>query len=97
MSTIGIVPAHSQTDALQLRATSRAASAAAARPPPPSVVEGVLGAIGNTPLVRIASLSAETGCEILGKAELLNPGGSVKDRVALQMVREAWEQVRTTA
>ncbi|KAF6244133.1 cysteine synthase [Scenedesmus sp. NREL 46B-D3] len=55
--------------------------------PPP--VESVMGAIGNTPLIRIASLSEETGCEILGKAEFLNPGGSVKDRVALRIVQEA--------
>jgi cysteine synthase A len=47
-------------------------------------IEGVLGLIGNTPLVRIASLSDALGCEILGKAEWLNPGGSVKDRVALK-------------
>lgn len=39
-------------------------------------------AVGNTPLIRIASLSAMTGCEIYGKAELLNPGGSIKDRAA---------------
>lgn len=45
---------------------------------------GVLGLIGNTPLIRIASLSDALGVEILGKAEWLNPGGSVKDRVALR-------------
>lgn len=55
----------------------------------PPAVNGVLGAIGNTPLIRIASLSEATGCEILGKAEFLNPGGSVKDRIALQIVQEA--------
>jgi cysteine synthase len=48
------------------------------------VIQGVVGLIGNTPLVRIASLSDALGCEILGKAEWLNPGGSVKDRVALK-------------
>ena len=53
------------------------------------VVEGVAGLVGRTPLVRISSLSAATGCEILAKAEFLNPGGSVKDRVALQILREA--------
>lgn len=53
------------------------------------VVEGVLGCIGNTPLVRISSLSEATGCIILAKAEMLNPGGSIKDRVALEIVREA--------
>ena len=49
---------------------------------------GFSGSVGNTPLVRIASLSEATGCEILGKAEFLNPGGSVKDRAALWMVQE---------
>ncbi len=44
--------------------------------------------MGNTPLVRLNRLSEETGCEILGKAEFLNPGGSVKDRAALWMIRE---------
>lgn len=52
------------------------------------IARGVLGAIGNTPLIRIRSLSEETACAILAKAEFLNPGGSVKDRVALQMVEE---------
>ncbi|HQY62746.1 MAG: cysteine synthase A [Myxococcales bacterium] len=53
--------------------------------------EGLLGLIGDTPLVRIPSLSRETGCEILGKAEFLNPGGSIKDRTALGLVRGARE------
>jgi hypothetical protein len=44
------------------------------------VVAGLEGLIGNTPLVEIKSLSRLTGCRILGKAELLNPGGSSKDR-----------------
>ena len=48
------------------------------------VVRGIEGLIGNTPLMRINSLSDATGCEILGKAEFLNPAGSPKDRVALQ-------------
>jgi cysteine synthase A len=51
--------------------------------------EGFVGAIGNTPLIRLAALSRETGCEILGKAEFLNPGGSVKDRAALFIIRAA--------
>jgi cysteine synthase len=50
---------------------------------------GFVGAIGNTPLIRLETLSVETGCEILGKAEFLNPGGSVKDRAALYIVRDA--------
>ena len=45
--------------------------------------------IGNTPLIRLNHLSDATGCEILGKAEFMNPGGSVKDRAALGIVRDA--------
>jgi cysteine synthase len=48
--------------------------------------DGLLEAIGHTPLIRIRSLSALTGCDIFGKAEHLNPGGSVKDRAAKAMV-----------
>ena len=51
--------------------------------------QGFAGAVGNTPLIRLAKLSEETGCEILGKAEFLNPGGSVKDRAALYIVEDA--------
>lgn len=50
---------------------------------------GFIGAVGNTPLIRLGKLSAETGCEILGKAEFLNPGGSVKDRAALYIIAGA--------
>jgi cysteine synthase A len=46
-------------------------------------------AIGNTPLIRLNKISEETGCEVLGKAEFMNPGGSVKDRAALYVVRDA--------
>ena len=53
---------------------------------------GFLGAIGNTPLIRLERASQATGCEILGKAEFLNPGGSVKDRAALAIVRDAERQ-----
>ena len=53
------------------------------------VRRGFLEAIGNTPLIRLNRVSDETGCEILGKAEFLNPGGSVKDRAALYIVRDA--------
>ncbi len=49
-------------------------------------------AIGNTPLIRLKRLSEETGCEILGKAEFMNPGGSVKDRAALYVVMDAEER-----
>ncbi|MCF6231859.1 MAG: cysteine synthase A [Rhodobacteraceae bacterium] len=46
-------------------------------------------AIGHTPLIRLRRISEETGCEILGKAEFLNPGQSVKDRAALYIIRDA--------
>jgi cysteine synthase len=50
---------------------------------------GFADAIGNTPLIRLNVLSEETGCEILGKAEFMNPGGSVKDRAALAIIDDA--------
>ncbi len=50
---------------------------------------GFIGAIGNTPLIRLEGPSKATGCDILGKAEFLNPGGSVKDRAALAIVQDA--------
>lgn len=53
------------------------------------VKPSVLDTIGNTPLIRLRKASEETGCEILGKAEFLNPGQSVKDRAALWIVRAA--------
>ena len=53
------------------------------------VREGFVGAIGNTPLIRLHRLSERTGCEILGKAEFLNPGSSVKDRAALAIILDA--------
>ncbi len=53
------------------------------------VLPSVLEAIGNTPLIRLKAVSEATGCTILGKAEFLNPGQSVKDRAALWIIREA--------
>ncbi len=53
------------------------------------IKNGFVGTIGNTPLIRLKSFSDETGCEILGKAEFLNPGGSVKDRAALYIIEDA--------
>jgi cysteine synthase A len=50
---------------------------------------GFIDTIGNTPLIRLQAASEATGCEILGKAEFMNPGGSVKDRAAWWMIREA--------
>jgi cysteine synthase A len=51
--------------------------------------DGFVGAIGNTPLIRLRGASEITGCEILGKAEFQNPGGSVKDRAALAIILDA--------
>ncbi|PJZ24620.1 cysteine synthase A [Leptospira hartskeerlii] len=53
------------------------------------IKKGFADAIGNTPLIRLNYYSDLTGCEILGKAEFLNPGGSVKDRAALFIIEEA--------
>lgn len=51
--------------------------------------DGLIEAIGNTPLIKLKRASELTGCNILGKAEFLNPGGSVKDRAALFIIRDA--------
>ena len=53
------------------------------------VRDGFVGTIGNTPLIRLRGPSEATGCNVLGKAEFLNPGGSVKDRAALYMILDA--------
>jgi cysteine synthase A len=58
----------------------------------PTARHGTLDLIGNTPLVLLRGPSAEAGCEIWGKCEFLNPGGSVKDRAALAIVRDAEER-----
>ncbi len=54
-----------------------------------SIVNGFAEAVGRTPLIRLGVLSEETGCEILAKAEFMNPGGSVKDRAALAIIEDA--------
>jgi cysteine synthase len=51
--------------------------------------DGIIEAIGNTPLIKLHRVSAATGCTILGKAEFMNPGGSVKDRAALAIIEDA--------
>ena len=58
-------------------------------PQTPPVVDGFAGAVGKTPLIRLRRASEATGCEILGKAEFMNPGGSVKDRAALGIIEDA--------
>lgn len=57
-----------------------------------NIKNGFVGTVGNTPLIRLNRFSEETGCEILGKAEFLNPGGSVKDRAALYIIKDAEEK-----
>jgi len=57
-----------------------------------SIRDGFIGSIGNTPLIRLRQASERTGCTILGKAEFLNPGGSVKDRAALAIIKDAEER-----
>lgn len=54
-----------------------------------NVRSGFIESIGNTPMIKLRAASEATGCEIYGKAEFLNPGGSVKDRAALAMIRDA--------
>src|SRR5256712_4525403 len=51
--------------------------------------DGFIGTIGGTPLIKLRRASEATGCTILGKAEFMNPGGSVKDRAALAIVNDA--------
>src|SRR5579884_4069631 len=57
-----------------------------------NIRDGFIGSIGNTPLIKLRHASEETGCTILGKAEFLNPGGSVKDRAAWGIVKDAEER-----
>jgi cysteine synthase len=54
--------------------------------------DGFVGTVGNTPLITLRRVSEDTGCTILGKAEFLNPGGSVKDRAALYIIKDAEER-----
>ena len=56
------------------------------------IASDLANAIGNTPLIRLNKASEETGCEILGKAEFMNPGQSVKDRAALYIIKDALEK-----
>jgi cysteine synthase A len=58
------------------------------------VASGVVAAVGHTPLIRLKRASEETGCTILGKAEFMNPGQSVKDRAALFIIQDAVQQGR---
>ena len=62
-----------------------------------SVPANVIEAIGKTPLIKLRHASELTGCTILGKAEFMNPGGSVKDRAALAIVNDAIAQGKFAA
>jgi cysteine synthase A len=53
------------------------------------LLNNILGAIGNTPIVRFKRIGSELPCELYGKCEFLNPGGSVKDRIAIRMIEQA--------
>src|SRR4051812_21029498 len=57
-----------------------------------NISTSIIDAIGKTPLIRLRHASEQTGCEICGKAEFMNPGGSVKDRAALFIVKDAEER-----
>jgi cysteine synthase A len=65
--------------------------------PPLTYCNGIVEAIGNTPLIKLKRASEETGCTILGKAEFMNPGQSVKDRAALFIIRDALDSGRLQA
>src|SRR5690606_3262746 len=65
------------------------AAASRKKAQPMDIRPSIVDAIGNTPLVKLKRASAETGCTILGKAEFLNPGQSVKDRAALFIIQDA--------
>jgi len=54
-----------------------------------AIQQGFIGSVGNTPLIRLRGVSEETGCDILGKSEFMNPGGSVKDRAACAIIADA--------
>src|SRR6516165_11031874 len=56
--------------------------------------DSFVGTVGDTPLIKLRRASEETGCTILRKAEFLNPGGSVKDRAALYIIKDAEERGR---
>ena len=54
-----------------------------------NIQDNFVSGIGNTPLIKLRAASEITGCHIYGKAEFMNPGGSVKDRAALALIRDA--------
>lgn len=73
---------------------TEAASAGDERPPMPGVVDSILDTIGNTPIVRLRALGAGQAADLLAKVEFFNPGGSVKDRIGLNLVEAAEREGR---
>ena len=59
------------------------------------ILENILDAVGNTPVVKFNSIGSELACDLYGKCEFLNAGGSVKDRIGLRMVENAEKSGRT--
>ena len=55
------------------------------------IARSITGLVGDTPMIRLNRASEETGCEILGKCEFLNPGGSIKDRAAFAIIERSEE------
>lgn len=62
------------------------------RPNRPEIAESLIDLFGDTPLLQLKRVAADLDCQVVAKLEMLNPGGSVKDRPALEMIRHAEEQ-----
>ena len=75
-----------------MSATAREKTTTSQTRPGTDIQDGFSATVGNTPLIKLRRASEETGCTILGKAEFLNPGGSIKDRAALFIIRDAEER-----
>src|SRR5688572_29267489 len=63
-------------------------------PAPETIFDSICDAVGSTPMVRLSRIGRGLPCELLGKCEFLNPGGSVKDRIGVRMLRDAEKQGR---
>ena len=59
------------------------------------ILENILGAIGNTPVVKLNSIGKDLNCELYAKCEFFNAGGSLKDRIGLRMIENAENQMET--
>ncbi|XP_003389083.2 PREDICTED: cysteine synthase 1-like [Amphimedon queenslandica] len=83
---------HSLSSISAITITSSSFSTGTSRNTSNTILDGLSGTVGRTPLIKLHKLSEETGCTIAVKAEYLNPGGSVKDRAALFLVKDAEER-----